>query len=1185
MPTFNIRRSLPTDAPALNSLIAPSQPILARSYPWFNIGCISNLIEKSYLALTCEVSDTDSEENTTTNSEICGFVVFENEARLSDEATETIYEMLVQVGNEMRQKHDSSSGLSSNPSHPTQHTPHAAYSIGNSLFLSFIHIEPLYLSSLLPQIHDTIFTTYPLVDDILVLRRASGMLEEQWLRDARKVDEWNNATSTHQSRLASKYNLYAINRQQYIPKLRIRLGRVEDNDDLVPLLQLRNLTTLQWEGEFWLSTKLHDQNEHRKVLVAENVASGEIVGVMYVTTSERDAADVMTQFKLIDYNDFIAQLGGAGQQEDDEWDEAPMMAINAFEIKMFFIQPEFQDRSVDFVHAAFQMFPHLKYGSIFLPFEESEHPCLEPFVVAEPKLDVEVHEALHVVSRDAFYDQLCVSELNAESENTKEIYESIVRIIPSDQDFLASLRESTRQKESPLTTLIIRNQDARILGVAIVSSDFQNLQEFNNHYNLGDFIDLKKYSLNDDSTAMVGGSVGQIHHIHLTPLYTRHSTQFLRHVMSLCNFGLLIYKPNDTPAFLLNKEMVCLTERRQIEKSDQPLQLYHNYPVYFITQRLMSEPKTENHSRIVVVGASKTGLSFIKTLVMIPYLYFTNITLVSPDGIPDGVDSLHNEGDESPAFNHEAFFGEDATEFNNAQMRILLNRPNITVVKDKLEQISRKSKMIACVDDQLICYEILILATSRLYKLPASLTELESFPNSGVVDLRNHSSFFEELQAYVEHVVLSPGNLGHIILYGSNCDMLCTAQALVEKFHIPQSRLVFVCPEGTSNIFQGDKYLESKVAKQLEHMSIKKYDYFSVDNFDMDDHGGVKRVIISNTPELQMMRHGHGHQNGDSAERNAPRKKLFEISCSLLINCYETNVDKNMLVTFNHESLVFDGRLIVDPQFRTTDNSIYSAGPLAKFSRRFGVSQKMELSNAHELGEKMAFCALNSSLGVDELYKDNIEPHLTLIQKIPTFDSRVTKRGIFVGGYRYFKCHVRDYKADECEILYTDANDRYSRIAVHKTSGVVLEVTTFCKEQLEENNLSALVGMPSAYLNGLVIRYTEGLVPDLINFLRENWALALFCDQFKKFRKEIFENITQDSPDVEKFAKRIIQQVQSGEKFSWTEAEYEVDEVMPLHAKQDLERELVLALERMQNIDGLIDREVYYIPRVGQKGE
>lgn len=50
---------------------------------------------------------------------------------------------------------------------------------------------------------------------------------------------------------------------------------------------------------------------------------------------------------------------------------------------------------------------------------------------------------------------------------------------------------------------------------------------------------------------------------------------------------------------------------------------YHSF--YYISTKLLSEPKTEIHSRIVVVGASLTALSFIKTLVTVSHLIHSDI--------------------------------------------------------------------------------------------------------------------------------------------------------------------------------------------------------------------------------------------------------------------------------------------------------------------------------------------------------------------------------------------------------------------------------------------------------------------------------------------------------------------------------------------------------------------------------
>lgn len=62
--------------------------------------------------------------------------------------------------------------------------------------------------------------------------------------------------------------LFVLNRETFCPRLEVRLGVVEDNDDLTPLLELKNLTTLEIQGEFFLADLLHNQDEDNRVLIA-----------------------------------------------------------------------------------------------------------------------------------------------------------------------------------------------------------------------------------------------------------------------------------------------------------------------------------------------------------------------------------------------------------------------------------------------------------------------------------------------------------------------------------------------------------------------------------------------------------------------------------------------------------------------------------------------------------------------------------------------------------------------------------------------------------------------------------------------------------------------------------------------------------------------------------------------------
>lgn len=52
-----------------------------------------------------------------------------------------------------------------------------------------------------------------------------------------------------------------------------------------------------------------------------------------------------------------------------------------------------------------------------------------------------------------------------------------------------------------------------------------------------------------------------------------------------------------------------------------------------VTLKMLSVNKVNNNNRIVVVGASDTGISFIETLLNIKYINFPNIFLLAPGGL------------------------------------------------------------------------------------------------------------------------------------------------------------------------------------------------------------------------------------------------------------------------------------------------------------------------------------------------------------------------------------------------------------------------------------------------------------------------------------------------------------------------------------------------------------------------
>jgi hypothetical protein len=79
----------------------------------------------------------------------------------------------------------------------------------------------------------------------------------------------------------------------------------------------------------------------------------------------------------------------------------------------------------------------------------------------------------------------------------------------------------------------------------------------------------------------------------------------------------------------------------------------------------------------------------------------------------------------------------------------------------------------------------------------------------------------------------------------------------------------------------------------------------------------------------------------------------------VLITCGHRDVDNDVFSSIHNNGLVYNGRLIVDKNFRTTDHSIFAAGSLCEFSGRYaslsqGRSLRMDRYNGREMGSRLA---------------------------------------------------------------------------------------------------------------------------------------------------------------------------------------------------------------------------------------
>lgn len=141
-----------------------------------------------------------------------------------------------------------------------------------------------------------------------------------------------------------------------------------------------------------------------------------------------------------------------------------------------------------------------------------------------------------------------------------------------------------------------------------------------------------------------------------------------------------------------NAAIVDGKERDPLDESESP------FALCFSTKRLLSEPKILKNSRIVVVGASDTGISFVEALLSISYLNFTNITLISPGGLPH-----HHVPDKKG--NLKAY----STSYTHEELKKLMLEARIQVIDSRVVDIDRSDKNVILNDSFVVPYDTLVL--------------------------------------------------------------------------------------------------------------------------------------------------------------------------------------------------------------------------------------------------------------------------------------------------------------------------------------------------------------------------------------------------------------------------------------------------------------------------------------------
>lgn len=138
-------------------------------------------------------------------------------------------------------------------------------------------------------------------------------------------------------------------------------------------------------------------------------------------------------------------------------------------------------------------------------------------------------------------------------------------------------------------------------------------------------------------------------------------------------------------------------------------------------------------------------------------------------------------------------------------------------------------------------------------------------------------------------------------------------------------------------------------------------------------------------------------------------------------------------------------------------------------------------------------------------------------------------------------------------------------------NGIIEYVSYLGSQQVVVPSLMAFVGLSYEYLNKVCKRNDNGLIPDIVQFLSENWAICLYHELFSEFRHYI-KKMVASNPVAERLNNRAAQRASEG---AYCESSFmkSIKDLIPNEIIQDIRLGTIDFIKLNKN-----HLPMYYIP-------
>ncbi|XP_021247902.1 cilia- and flagella-associated protein 61 isoform X5 [Numida meleagris] len=969
----------------------------------------------------------------------------------------------------------------------------------NTLFMHLFVAKEEYAAGCSQEIVRRAFIAIPELQFILLFIPADENLEPG-------LDSvFEKMTTAPGSTVAKTFTLLVCPRHPYHPQLHVRKARLEDYDDLMPIWTRQSEILKETYSEYFLADIIARQDEENQAVVCED--GGTAVGFMSLC-SQVDVSLFHESFDLRLFHGLckphpedILRVPKEPSIPEDE-DKSNQKSQEAETVS----SQNLDDISDE--DAAVQKDGVITISHTKLPLDDVIHADFH--ASATSLLEVEEKDTFHPVYRgasNAFCIRLfCINEKY--ETRSLDFLHYVFKLFPDGTPVQAFVAEVLDQ----------------IVGISVVRDEMDTVY-IQTHYNIEDFIHFNDYQQEEH---------GELYHFVLNPIFRHYTKHFLKEILRLAHKSSLYYpiypqyvegKFQNPFAHSLTSAlhyMVPVRPRRQIvypleelginAPSEQVSKDQPRYALNHINRKLIMESKVSVNSRIVVVGASDVGISFLETLVFCPHLKFNNLTLISTHGLP---------GKDLPGSKHRRFLINSHC-FNDEDYAQMSLCSWVNVVVGKMTGINRSAKYVVVSNERKVPYDYLILCTGQNYqvpsptgadtsKLPTNREAISKWPQrytgkipSNHFILNDDQDCLKAMDWLKENFISSKGN---VIVYGNTIDIYTTVETFL-SLGIDGSRIHLVQPPLSSNVTcLNNNEIESAVQEALSEAGVSVY-YDSI----------LAQWGKGDDPDLI------------TCAAFTTNTKPFQLQCSAFFSFACKRVDYETFKAINDACLVFDGKLVIDTEFHTNDVSIRAAGPLTKYSRKYYADEWTHSNfNSKEIGFELAASMLSL---FDPTSQPLTKPPEGMDNLIPMYKGCKIQGGVLPRGYNYLHISKPEVPVSldlvlalsdhGTEFITGKARDgNYFRMHINKYS-MVDSITCFSKEPFPVSNYICLYGQHERLLNDLYYRWNEGQITDLYSYFREPWSMAIYHDRFIDLKKELRqillpeqvppERQTEDSP-------------------------------------------------------------------------